>query len=139
LLDRIDMQINMEEPTDQVGAIFGATPRQGSQTAAMRDAVAAARELAKSRFKTTGVWLNRDVSSRDILSTFGVGTSEALAWIEQITPKHASARSLIRCLRVARTIADVEGRAEVLSEDVERAWGWQAWSAARQRGEVLPI
>ena len=139
LQDRIDMQINMEEPTDQVASIFGAATSQDSQTASMREVVARARDLAKSRFKTTGVLLNRDVSSRDILGTFGVDVTEALIWIERITPRHASARSLIRCLRVARSIADVAGRTQVESEDVECAWSWQAWSAARQRGDVLPI
>jgi predicted ATPase with chaperone activity len=98
-----------------------------------------ARQRAKSRAELTQVELNRDISSSLVLSTFGQNTAQILKTIEAIIPQHASARSLVRCLRVARTIADIRDREDVLAEDIERAWGWQAWSAARLRGEILPI
>jgi predicted ATPase with chaperone activity len=87
----------------------------------------------------TGVELNRDLPSAHVLSSFMIPADEAIGLIERLIPKHASARSLIRCLRVARTIADVCGRDQVEASDLERAWSWAAWSAAKARGEVLPV
>ena len=139
LQDRIDLHFNMEEPTNQLTSIFGSPFEKKGQTSRMRKLVMRARQRAKSRVELTQVELNRDISSSLVLSTFGQNTAQILKTIEAIIPQHASARSLVRCLRVARTIADIRDREDVLAEDIERAWGWQAWSAARLRGEILPI
>lgn len=139
LLDRIDLHVNMEEPTNQLATLFAATISREGQTARIQERVFKAREMARSRSAVTGVELNRDVPSAQILETFGLPRDDVLTMIQKIIPSHASARSLVRCLRVARTVADVFGREMVLAEDIERAWGWQAWSAAKQRGEILPL
>ena len=139
LLDRIDLHVNMEEPTNQVHALLAGPAQRLGQTATLRETVLRARALAQSRVTVTGVELNRDLSPSSVLAAFMMPQDEALTIIEQVIPKHASARSLIRCLRVARTIADVHGRESVKGSDLELAWSWQAWSAAKARGEVLPL
>jgi magnesium chelatase family protein len=139
LQDRIDIHVNMEEPSNQTATLFAHQCLTQNKTTKMRAVVAQARERSQARSVSTGATLNRDIPSVHVLNTFGRTAGESLKMIEQIIPSHASARSLIRCLRVARTIADVENRDAVLKADIERAWGWQAWSAARQRGEILPL
>jgi magnesium chelatase family protein len=139
LLDRIDLHVNMEEPTNQVQALLAAPSKRMGQTDVLRRQVLTAREIAKSRESVTGVELNRDLPPSAVLAAFMIPKEEALSLIERVIPKHASARSLMRCLRVARTIADVRGRDAVQDGDLELAWSWQAWSAAKARGEVLPI
>lgn len=137
--DRIDMHINMEEPSNQIGSLLSQKLADGHKTLRMRETVIRARRRAEKRAAESGFTLNRDIPSLHILSTFGMDEAESLKMIARIIPDHASARSLIRCLRVARTIADVENRDAVTEGDIERAWGWQAWSAAKLRGEFLPL
>lgn len=139
LQDRIDLHINMEEPTNQLASLFSSPVSKKGQTDRMRCMVRKARERALKRLNITTVELNRDIPSSLILTTFGPHSDQSLKMVETTIPRHASARSLVRCLRVARTIADVHDRDFVSIQDLERAWGWQAWSAARQRGEILPI
>ncbi len=138
LQDRIDIQINMEEPSDQMATLFAHKNQGSNKTSRMRETVRQARSRAAERQRYTGAVLNRDIPAMHILSTFGIPADESIQMIQHIISHHASARSLTRCLRVARTIADVEDRDTVTKQDVERAWGWQAWSAAILRGEILP-
>ena len=137
--DRIDMHINMEEPNNQIGSVLSQKLGDRHKTLKMKATVTQARSRAAKREAEIGVTLNRDIPSLHILSTFGLEESESLKMIQRVIPDHASARSLIRCLRVARTIADVENRDSVTAGDIEQAWGWQAWSAAKHRGEFLPL
>ena len=139
LLDRIDLHVNMEEPTNQVNALLAGPAQRLGQTALLRDVVLRARALAKSRAAIAGVDLNRDLPPSSVLAAFMIPVEQTLSVIERVIPKHASARSLMRCLRVARTIADVKGRVAVEASDLELAWSWQAWSAAKARGEILPV
>ena len=139
LLERIDLHVNMEEPTNQVNALLAGPAQRLGQTAMLRDVVLRARALAKSRAPIVGVDLNRDLAPSSVLAAFHRPAEQTLAMIERVIPQHASARSLIRCLRVARTIADVKGREAVEAADLELAWSWQAWSAAKARGEILPV
>ena len=52
-------------------------------------------------------------------------------------PRSASSRSVLRCLRVARTLADVEGSEVMREEDLDQAWRWQAERAAQDRGDTV--
>ena len=136
ILDRIDVHLNMEEPIHQVGAILSEPSRRQGQTAMMARRVLDARAMARERFARTGVTLNRDLRAVDILEAFGGDRNSILGAIEKMTAASVSSRSLIRFLRVARTIADVEGVSDVKLEHIERAWSWHPVSAARRRGEV---
>ena len=50
-------------------------------------------------------------------------------------PQTASQRSLIRSVRIARTLADIHDREKINSSDLIQAWKWQPESAAHARGD----
>ena len=139
LQDRIDIHVNMEEPSNQVAALLSQKINRSGQTKKIREKVITARQKALLRRSICGVEINRDIPVQHVTACFMLPELEALNLVTKVMPKHVSARSLIRCLRVARTIADIRARDVVTSEDVEQAWTWQSWSAAKLRGEVLPI
>ena len=139
LQERIDIHINMVEPSDQRSSLFSPPPKQEGLTKKLKEIVARARHRAGARNGELGVYLNRDIPAQKILTTFGLPATEAMKLTEKVVPSYTSARSLVRCLKVARTIADVGDRDEVCLEDIETAWNWQSLPAARERGEVMPV
>jgi predicted ATPase with chaperone activity len=59
------------------------------------------------------------------------------ALVQQIIPDHTGTRSLLRCMKVARTLADLRQAEAINGDDVRQAWRWQSEPAARERGEDL--
>ena len=113
LLDRIDLHV-------EVGALAAEelinTP-PGENTAAIRVRVAAARERSISRQGTTnqalsGKAIDEQCKLDDAAATFLNTAAARLGW---------SGRSIHRCLKVARTIADLAGAAKVQVTHVAEA------------------
>jgi magnesium chelatase family protein len=105
LADRIDMHVH-------VGAVALAAlgvENNEEPSAAIRARVSAARERQRERYATLGVRVNAEVSGRWLLAHGGV-SGEARAMLEQAAGRLGlSARGYHRTLRVARTIADLDG------------------------------
>ena len=139
LQDRIDLQVNMPEPTNQISSLLQTPVGRVGQTQRLKQIVKAARQMAKSRVDLTGVILNKDIPSGRIFDALKTPRDKAESLVTKIIPGHSGARSIIRCLRVARTIADIMGRDRVDGDHVAMAWNWQAVSAAKMRGELTPL
>jgi magnesium chelatase family protein len=105
LLDRIDLHV-------EVAAVSAMDltlppPAEGSETVARR--VANARSMAASR----GIRSNAELDG-DLLQTHAAPDPEGRELMQRAAEKlRLSARSYTRMLRVARTIADLSGKAEV--------------------------
>jgi len=105
LMDRIDIQIRVRR-TDPALLVNGA---RGESSATVRAAVLDASERAGSRGCTTS-----RLSGSALLDACGLGERERTL-LEAIARRHRlSGRGVTRLLRVARTIADVEGSETVL-------------------------
>ena len=123
LLDRIDLHLAMEPVSQDV--LVGPSSGESSDVVAAR--VVAARALATSRWSEFGAqpsgprarMLTRDVSSDAVRASTGRPAQRRLA--RAIEAFGWSARAFDRCLRVARTIADVDGRDRVEPADVDEA------------------
>lgn len=105
LLDRIDMQVNVQrvEFADLNGA------ERPESSAVIKERVMAARERQLRRFAGAGVFANADMS-RAQLETFCRLTPDAAGLMEQAFRQlNLSARAHDRLLKVARTIADLAG------------------------------
>ena len=139
LQDRVDIHVNMPENPSQINSVLSAPLTRQDQTQKLITIVKQAREKAAARSKLTGVLLNKDIPAKMIFDAFGLPGNKAIPLVTKVIPSHASARSTVRCLRVARTVADIEGDDVVRAEHIERAWNWQALAAARFRGEVTPL
>lgn len=140
ILDRIDLHVNMPEPNDASADLFLRLALQPdeSRTQRLRAQVLAAREMASRRNRAFGCEVNADLAPQHLVVASGLGQIEFARLVNGIIPRSTSSRSIIRALRVARTLADVAGSAVLRESDVRQAWSWQAESSARARGELPP-
>lgn len=111
LLDRFD--IHVEVPPVEFDSISSTEKEESS--AAIRERVQAAREIQNSRFKGTGITCNAKITS-DLLPEVCIMTDKARETLKGVFEKMGlSARAYDRILKVARTIADMNG-AEIIDK-----------------------
>jgi magnesium chelatase family protein len=116
LLDRIDLQVQMDEET---AAGLSGEPATSSRQA--REEVTAARDRQRARMRAEGARLNAEMDAR-LLERHTAIDSHAREMLERARASwHMSARSEQRTLRVARTLADLDGRERIASRDVGAA------------------
>jgi magnesium chelatase family protein len=129
LLDRIDLHI--EVPAVPFKELSG--PRDGTTSALMRDHVMSARAVQEARFLNSKTRQNAQMSTREIRQHCQLNDAGMNLLRTSIQDMGLSARAHDKILRVARTIADLDGRAEILSEHVSEAVNYrmldrQFWS-----------
>jgi magnesium chelatase family protein len=119
LLDRIDIHVAVP-PVDVTALTSG---MRGESSAAVRSRVAAARLRQRDRFAAGAVAapLNSQLGAGD-LDRVGALEADAKRLLESaVAQLGLSARAFVRIRRVARTIADLEGAAEVGAPHVAEA------------------
>ncbi len=117
LMDRIDLQVVVnrlkpEEITRQQG---------GEASAPVRDRVQAAREIAIARFQGTSTQCNADMDSAQLQQWCALDDTSRTLLENAIRRLGLSARGTDRILKVARTIADLEGTAPLQASHVAEA------------------
>jgi magnesium chelatase family protein len=123
LMDRFDLRIEVP----QVAIEDLAIPAASTGSAEIADRVARARAVQRTRFDgMDGLSTNSDAEG-DLLTEIAAPDPEAEALLAQISKRFGfSARSYHRVLRVARTIADLDGRdGPVTRPDVAEAAGYR--------------
>lgn len=122
LLDRIDLHIEVPSvPYQELAA-----RQDGTSSASMRSQVLAARNVQMQRFGGEGQRLNSRMNSRQ-LRKFCVLDSECMGLMQTAMESLGlSARAHDRILRVARTIADLEGAAEIKHGHLSEAIGYRS-------------
>ena len=117
LLDRIDIQV--EVPEVKFRDIVSREPAENS--ASIRARVTAAREKQLARFKGRKIYANARMGPRDIKRHCAI-PEEAERILEMaVTRLGFSARAYDRVLKVARTIADLEGVDDISTVHVSEA------------------
>jgi magnesium chelatase family protein len=129
LLDRIDLHI--EVPAVPFKELSGAL--DGTSSAAMRDDVMAARAIQQGRFLHSKTRQNAQMTTREIRKHCELNDSGMNLLRTSIQEMGLSARAHDKILRVARTIADLDGRAAIQPEHVNEAVNYrlldrQFWS-----------
>jgi len=117
LLDRIDIQV--EVPEVKFRDIVSRTPAESS--AAIRARVTGARERQLVRFKGRKIYANAQMGPRDIKRHCGIPDEAEKLLETAVTRLGFSARAYDRVLKVARTIADLEGRDDISTAHVSEA------------------
>lgn len=124
LLDRIDIQI--EVPAVRALDLGLPPPKEGSREIASR--VAAARALQRERFASIGLphlRLNIEADG-DVLESIALPDRNGLALLQDAAEMMGlSARGYHRVLRVARTLADLEGAETVARTHIGEALGYR--------------
>ncbi len=119
LLDRIDIQVEV----DSISYEEFAEEAPSEPSSAIRERVKRVREIERERFKDNakGIHTNAEMSNADI-QKFCKIDKESQALIEIAFVKLGlSARASYRILRVARTIADIEGCENIQTEHIAEA------------------
>jgi magnesium chelatase family protein len=117
LLDRID--IHVEVPPLKRGELTDES--LGEPSAGIRDRVRRARELQQDRFRRSKIYCNAHMSTRQIRK-FCQAEGEARSLLETAMDRLGlSARAYDRILKVARTIADLEGLQTIGAAQVAEA------------------
>ncbi len=125
LLDRID--IHLEVPAVDVEKLTTQTTAESSKD--MQKRVQKARDFQANRFKNTPITSNAEMSSRDI-KQFCTLSNECVTLLQQaVTSLHLSARSYYRTIKLARTIADLEGAPAILQNHIAESLQYRAKTA----------
>ena len=121
LLDRIDL--HLEVPSVPYADL--SRPGDGTTTATMREQVLAARAIQLQRFGRSPVAINGRMSSRDVRQFCPLGEPARKLLGQAMADLGLSARAHDRILRVARTVADLAGAAEVGAGHLAEAVGYR--------------
>ncbi len=129
LLDRIDMHI--EVPAVPFKELSGQT--NGTTSAAMREHVMAAQAIQTARFLDSKTRQNAHMTTREIRQHCELTDAGTNILRTSIQETGLSARAHDKVLRVARTIADLDGSATISHEHVSEAVNYrlldrQFWS-----------
>ncbi len=111
ILDRIDICI--EAPRVDISDLSNKTRSMNESSETIRKRVLAARKMQEERFKGTKLRFNSEMSPSDIEKYCKLGLKEQ-AYLENVFCKmELSARAYHKILRIARTIADIEGEQNI--------------------------
>ena len=125
LLDRIDLHVEMEPIAyDELRGNTG-----GESSAQIRARVLAAREIQQKRYaapKYRGVLYNADLTSAQIRTACPLTADAEVILRAAYDQMGLSARGYDRLLRVARTIADLAGEADIGAEALLEALQYRA-------------
>jgi magnesium chelatase family protein len=117
LLDRIDIQI--EVPAVKFRDIVSKV--EGESSAEIRKRVGWAREVQLGRFKGRKIYANAQMETRDVKKHCQADAEGERLLEMAVTRLGFSARAYTRVLKVARTIADLAGEAEIRPVHISEA------------------
>jgi magnesium chelatase family protein len=143
LLDRIDLHV--EVPTVTAADLMLPPPAEGSQEAAQR--VAAAREIQVARYTMLGLpgIPSNAAAPANVIEAVAQPDASGLTLVREASDRlHLSARGSHRILKLARTIADLDGAEKVGSVHLAEALTYridttrQCAPRERSTANVLP-
>ena len=122
LLDRIDLQIEITPvPFEEISKTA-----PGEPSAAIRERVIAARKIQELRYKSEkGIYCNAQMTPK-LIARYAVLDETSLAMLKTaMTRFDLSARAYDRILKVARTIADLDGSENIQFQHIAEAIGYR--------------
>jgi magnesium chelatase family protein len=117
LLDRIDIHIDV--PAVKFKELVSETPSESS--AAIRERVVRARGVQQERFAGEKLFSNAQMSPRLIRKHCAIDSTSKALLEKAITRLGLSARAYDRILKVSRTLADLEGKAQIETAHISEA------------------
>lgn len=117
ILDRID--VVTEAPRVDIRQLSADMHNESS--AVIKERVADARERQRHRYKNTRYRFNAELRSGDIRAYCRLGTDEQEMMEEIFTMMNLSARAYHKIIKVARTIADLDGKDDIGTEQISEA------------------
>lgn len=127
MMDRIDIQVWVKSLTavELLGLSGGADAQEPESSAVIAARVKQARQLQERRFIGEGIFTNAAMGSRQ-LERYCALSDACRQTLEKLLDRMGlSARAYTRILKVARTIADLAGEAEILPVHLLEAAGFR--------------
>ncbi len=121
VLDRIDLTVEMSKIRVQDLHVQWDKNSSIRGSEAMREAVLRAREMQKKRFENTGISFNAQMSARQMEEYVPLKENERRYLENAYEKMNLSLRGYHKVIRVARTIADIEGEETVQIRHLEEA------------------
>ncbi len=127
IMDRIDLWVTL-----QAVELAGLQSEASEEpTAVIRKRVEAARRIQEARFEGSGYRFNADIKAGDLARYCPLGEDEKKLVEQLYNTLQLSARGYHRLMKVARTIADLEGEEKIRKEHLLEAAGYRP-------GEITP-
>lgn len=120
-LDRIDICI--ETPRIAYDDLRNETESDDSES--IRRRVCKAREIQKNRYEKTDVLTNATLSIKEIKKYCELGEEEEMLMKKAFKTLSLTARTYHKILRVARTIADLDGEDAIMASHIKEAIGYR--------------
>lgn len=125
LLDRIDLHIEMTEvPYSEL-----ASKEAGEPSSIIRERVERVRLIQRERFREDGILYNSQMSSKQIKKYCKLDQDAERLMELSFSRLNLSARAYTRLIKVARTIADMAGRADISAECIAEALQYRSLDA----------
>ena len=118
ILDRIDLHINV--PAVEAEKIIG-TVEKGESSFEIREQVMKARDLQSKRLGKMALYCNAQMKNKQVKEFCRLDSGEVRILRLAMEKFDLSARAYFRVLKVARTIADLEGSTDILSVHLAEA------------------
>ncbi|MBR0110477.1 MAG: YifB family Mg chelatase-like AAA ATPase [Bacteroidales bacterium] len=123
IMDRIDLQVTVRSISPTAIAERSSHPRESSAEVAAR--VLKAREIQRQRFAEEGINCNAEMNNRQI-ERYCKLSPECQETMQQLVVKmQFSMRAYYRIIKVARTIADLEGARDISVRNLLEAAGYR--------------
>jgi len=122
ILDRIDLQVGV--PVEATEKILGGRAG-GESSAVIRGQVMMAREVQKKRLLNLGIFCNSRLKNKEIREFCALDSAGERVMRMAVEKYSLSTRGYFRVLKVARTIADLEGSMGILVNHVAEAVGFR--------------
>jgi magnesium chelatase family protein len=129
LLDRIDLVCTLRPAPALELAGRGRGSRRPEPSAAVRERVVAARARQSARLAETGVACNAAMDAAQTRSLVRIPAGAQRALETSVSARAVSFRGQDRVLRLARTIADLAGREQIRSSDLDEAIAYRLGAA----------
>ena len=117
LMDRIDIQLRLAPVPPSSIAAKG----KGESSSAIAERVSAARRIQQERFAGENISTNAQMNNRMVREYCPLDTESAAALTRLVDKLGFSMRAYFRIIKVARTIADLEGRETIGMEQLMEA------------------
>lgn len=136
--NRIDIHLKLPEFIVGEQCLFAKkTPQnQKGQTQKLSIAIDQAIKFGSERNKKMNIGFNRDITSNLLLQSVGMSESRVLNIIAKVSEQPLNRRSLVRVLRLARSVADVDFSTDVKEEHLAQAVRWQLESLKKNAGHA---
>ncbi len=127
LLDRID--IHLDVPALKTEDLLNAP--SGESSAVIRARVITARKIQLDRFKDEKIYANAQMSHRHIKKFCALDKPSQTLLRDAVEGLGLSARAHDKILRLARTIADIDGKEDISSQHLAEAIGYRTLDRIR--------